>query len=77
MPTSISHTSCSRTPASVTATPAASTTVPTRSIRRGDADRSHSTLIAPLNVSALTTSPPTTGRVTPVATRTSAGISEK
>ena len=77
MPSSISHTSCSRTPASVIATPAASTTVPALNIRRGNADRSNSTVIAPLSVSALTTRPPTTGRVTPVATRTSAGISEK
>ena len=35
------------------------------------------TAIAPLNVKALTTSPPTIGEVTPVATRTREGISEK
>ncbi len=51
--------------------------MPPLSIRPGAADRSASTLIAPLNVSAPTTRPPMTGRLTPVATRTSAGISEK
>ena len=44
---------------------------------RADVLRSDSTAIAPLNVKALTTSPPTLGDVTPVATRTNEGISEK
>ena len=46
-------------------------------MRRADVLRSDSTATAPVNVKALTTSPPTTGKVTPVATRTSEGISEK
>src|SRR5262249_2200496 len=46
-------------------------------MRRADELRSDSTAIAPLNVKALTTSPPMIGKVTPVATRTSEGISEK
>ena len=46
-------------------------------IRRAEVLRSDSTAMAPLNVSALTTRPPTIGEVTPVATRTSDGISEK
>ena len=77
MPTSISHTSCSRTPASVIATPIGECNDAAFSMRPGVADRSDSTLTTPLNVSALTMRPPTTGRLTPVATRTSAGISEK
>ena len=77
MPTSISLTRCIWTPASVIATPDTSAGMPPESMRRADALRSDSTAIAPLNVKALTTSPPTIGEVTPVATRTSEGISEK
>src|SRR5262245_1513527 len=45
--------------------------MPPDRMRRADALRSDSTAIAPLNVKALTTSLPTIGKVTPVATRTS------
>jgi len=51
--------------------------MPPLNIRLGDTDRSDIIVVAPLNVSVLMTKSPITGRVTPVATRTSAGISEK
>jgi len=51
--------------------------IPRTRIRPADTWRSDNTATAPLKVKAPTTSPPTIGCVTPVAARTSDGISEK
>jgi len=69
VPMSIRLTRCIWTPARVIATPVTSAGMPRRGCERAEALRSDSTAIAPLNVKALTTSPPTIGEVTPVATR--------